>query len=141
MEDSVKAVESILNYKFKDKKLIEEALTHPSYTDGPSYQRLEFLGDSALGLAISAFFFSSYPDIGEGPLTDLRKANVSTERLARVAVRLGLYKYIRHNKVNSSTLGEKVLHTYISKFIPYIMVIVLVISNWRLGVKDKLSLD
>ncbi|XP_076933664.1 ribonuclease 3-like protein 2 [Bidens hawaiensis] len=108
MEDSVKAVESILNYNFKDKKLLEEALTHPSYTDGPSYQRLEFLGDSVLGLAISTFFFSSYPDIGEGPLTDLRKANVSTERLARVAVRLGLYKHIRHNKANLSALGEKV---------------------------------
>ncbi|KAI3675766.1 hypothetical protein L1987_85359 [Smallanthus sonchifolius] len=99
MEESIEAVEAILKYKFKAKKLLEEALTHPSYTDAPSYQRLEFLGDSALGLAVSKFFFTTYPDIAEGPLTLLRAANVCDEKLARVAIRLGLYKYIRYNNV------------------------------------------
>ncbi|KAI3810205.1 hypothetical protein L1987_19815 [Smallanthus sonchifolius] len=106
MEESIEAVEAILKYKFKDKKLLEKALTHPSYTDAPSYQRLEFLGDSALGLAISNFFFTTYPDIDDGQLTLLRAANVSTEKLARVAIRLGLYNYIRHNNV--TVLNDKI---------------------------------
>ncbi|KAI3675773.1 hypothetical protein L1987_85366 [Smallanthus sonchifolius] len=112
MEYSVAAVESILMYTFKDKKLLEQALTHSSYTDGPSYQpsyqRLEFLGDSALGLAISSFFFLTYPDIDSGKLSDLRAANVSNEKFARVAVHHGLHKYIRHSK-----LSDKVWEFYI----------------------------
>ncbi|XP_076928205.1 ribonuclease 3-like protein 2 [Bidens hawaiensis] len=99
MEYSVAAVESIIKYTFKDKKLLEQALTHPTFTEGPSYVRLEFLGDSALGLAISSFFFLTYPDIDSGKLSDLRAANVSNEKLARAAVHHGLHKYIRHTNL------------------------------------------
>ncbi|MFS7985390.1 putative ribonuclease III [Helianthus anomalus] len=101
MEYSVKAVESIIMYTFQNKKLLEQALTHPTYADGRSYQRLEFLGDSALELAISSFFYLTYPDIDAGKLSDLRAANVSNERLARVAVHHGVHKYIRHSKFES----------------------------------------
>ncbi|XP_076907490.1 ribonuclease 3-like protein 2 [Bidens hawaiensis] len=101
MEYSVAAVESIIKYTFKDKKLLEQALTHPTFTDGPSYVRLEFLGDSALGLAISSFFFLTYPDIDSGKLSDLRAANVSNEKLVGVAVHHGLYKYIRHSNLTN----------------------------------------
>ncbi|KAL6968928.1 Ribonuclease 3-like protein 2, partial [Sarracenia purpurea var. burkii] len=97
MADSVRAVERILNYRFRNKRLLEEALTHSSYTESASYQRLEFLGDSALGLAISNFLFLSYPDLDPGQLSLLRSANISTEKLARVAVRHGLHRYVRHN--------------------------------------------
>ncbi|CAL5390422.1 unnamed protein product [Camellia sinensis] len=105
MGDSVRAIEQLLNYRFNDKKLLEEALTHPSCTDSPSYQRLEFVGDAALGIAISNFIFLAYPDLLPGQLTLLRSANVSTEKLARAAVRHGLYKYVR---CNAAALDEKV---------------------------------
>ncbi|CAL5392107.1 unnamed protein product [Camellia sinensis] len=105
MDDSVRAIEQLLNYRFNDKKLLEEALTHPSYTDSPSYQRLEFVGDAALGIPISNFFFLAYPDLLPGQLSLLRSANVSTEKLARAAVRHGLYKYVRRN---AAALDEKV---------------------------------
>ncbi|GMP52373.1 hypothetical protein CsSME_00018215 [Camellia sinensis var. sinensis] len=105
MGDSVRAIEQLLNYRFNDKKLLEEALTHPSCTDSPSYQRLEFVGDAALGIAISNFIFLAYPDLLPGQLTLLRSANVSTEKLARAAVRHGLYKYVRRN---AAALDEKV---------------------------------
>ncbi|KAL7249231.1 hypothetical protein ACSBR1_011395 [Camellia fascicularis] len=105
MDDSVRAIEQLLNYRFNDKKLLEEALTHPSCTDSPSYQRLEFVGDAALGIAISNFIFLAYPDLLPGQLTLLRSANVSTEKLARAAVRHGLYKYVRRN---AAALDEKV---------------------------------
>ncbi|XAR56721.1 Ribonuclease III [Bertholletia excelsa] len=105
MDDSVAVVEWILNYRFKNKKLLEEALTHSSFPESASYERLEFVGDAALGLAVSNFLFRNYPDVDQGQLTLLRSANVSTEKLARVAVRHGLYNCVRRN---AAALDEKV---------------------------------
>ena len=110
MEASVEAVERIIKYKFKNKKLLEEALTHSSYTDSVSYQRLEFIGDAALGCALSNYVFLAYPSLDPGQLSLIRAANISTEKLARVAVRFGLYQYVRHN---ASALDDKVLNLVI----------------------------
>ncbi|XP_011014547.1 PREDICTED: ribonuclease 3-like protein 2 [Populus euphratica] len=105
MEASVFAVENILNYKFKNKRLLEEALTHSSYTDSASYQRMEFLGDAALGLALSNYVYLAYPQLDPGHLSLLRAANISTEKLARVAIKRGLYRFVRHN---ATALDDKV---------------------------------
>lgn len=105
MEASVFAVETILNYKFKNKRLLEEALTHSSYTDSASYQRMEFLGDAALGLALSNYVYLAYPQLDPGHLSLLRAANISTEKLARVAIKHGLYRFVRHN---ATALDDKV---------------------------------
>ncbi|PHT69571.1 hypothetical protein T459_24675 [Capsicum annuum] len=100
-------MEQLLKYQFKNRKLLEEALTHSSYPNSSSinYQRLAFIGDASLSLAISSYFFVTYPEIDCGKLTDLRAVNVSTEKLARVAVRHGLYNYLRRD---SAVLDEKV---------------------------------
>ncbi|XP_021755481.1 ribonuclease 3-like protein 2 [Chenopodium quinoa] len=100
-ERCVSAVEGILNYKFRNKKLLEEALTHSSSTTtkSVSYQRLEFLGDAVLGLAVANSVFLDYPNVDEGILHLLRCANTNTEKLARVAVRIGLYRYVRRNSL------------------------------------------
>jgi dsRNA-specific ribonuclease len=100
IEASVAAVEKIIGYKFKNKKLLEEALTHTSYPEAVSYERLEFVGDAALGLAISNYLFLTYTSVDPRQLSLLRSANVSTEKLARAAVRYGLYRYVRHNTVS-----------------------------------------
>ncbi|KAJ7963764.1 Ribonuclease 3-like protein 2 [Quillaja saponaria] len=105
MKGSVMAVENIINYRFKNKRLLEEALTHPSYPDSASYQRLEFLGDSALNDALSNHVFLAYPDLDPGHLSLIRAANISTEKLARVAIRHGLYRFLRHN---APSLDEKI---------------------------------
>ncbi|KAE8649377.1 hypothetical protein Csa_021568 [Cucumis sativus] len=102
-------IERILSYKFKNKKLLEEALTHSSYLNSPSYDRLEFIGDSAIGLAISTYFFPLYPDLNQGQLTLLSAANVSTEKLARVAVLHRLYSYVRRNADDLDDNAPKVL--------------------------------
>ncbi|XP_074580674.1 ribonuclease 3-like protein 2 [Curcuma longa] len=93
----VAEIENILGYTFRDKSLLVEAITHGSYAGHPSYQRLEFVGDAVLGLAVSNYLYEKYPDIGSDDLTAIRRANVSNERLARVAVRLGLYRFLRRN--------------------------------------------
>lgn len=89
-------VERLLRYQFCDRALLEEALTHQSFSDGAlSYQRLEFVGDAALGLAFSNFLYLTNPTLGPGALSTLRAANISTEKLARVAVRHDLYPLLR----------------------------------------------
>nr|XP_023891320.1 ribonuclease 3-like protein 2 [Quercus suber] len=100
---TIRAVEKILSYRFKDKSLLEEALTHSSYYNNNSgesfrsYQRLEFVGDTVLGLALSEYLYLEYPSLDAGQLSPLHDANVSNEKLARVAVRHHLDSYIRHN--------------------------------------------
>ncbi|XP_050370246.1 ribonuclease 3-like protein 2 [Argentina anserina] len=97
MNQAVVDVEMIVGYAFKTKRLLEEALTHPSHSDAVSYQRLEFVGDAVLSLAVSNHLFLAYPRIDQGNLSMLRSANVSTEKLARVAVRHELFRFLRHS--------------------------------------------
>ncbi|ONK66683.1 uncharacterized protein A4U43_C06F10890 [Asparagus officinalis] len=94
---NVAKVQWALGYNFCDPRLLEEALTHSSYLAHASYQRLEFLGNATLSLAFTNYFYLNNPDIGPGELTFLRGTNVSKEKLARAAVRLGLYRFVRCN--------------------------------------------
>ncbi|MBR1561372.1 MAG: ribonuclease III [Clostridia bacterium] len=87
-----------LGYAFKDPTLLETALTHPSFGGDhhvPHYQRLEFLGDAVLELAISRYLYFEFPEIDEGKLTRIRAGLVREETLCRAAQRLELGRYIR----------------------------------------------
>ncbi|XP_061373071.1 ribonuclease 3-like protein 2 [Gastrolobium bilobum] len=96
MEKLVLEVENIIGHRFKNKKLIEQALTHSSFPNAVCYERLEFIGDSALGFSMGNHLFLTYPNIEPGQLSLLRAANVSTEKLARLAIRHGFHRCIRH---------------------------------------------
>ncbi|KAF8009117.1 hypothetical protein BT93_J0188 [Corymbia citriodora subsp. variegata] len=98
---SVSAVEAILNYEFKTPALLEEALTHPSIPNATSYQRLEFLGDKVLNLVAGDHLFRAHPELDQGQLTKLVWVNVSTEKLARVAVRHRLYRFLKKQNVEA----------------------------------------
>lgn len=94
----MKALCSKLGYTFHDMKLLETALTHPSYGGDhhvPHYQRLEFLGDAVLELAISRHLYFEFPEVDEGKLTRIRAGLVREETLCRAARRLELGKHIR----------------------------------------------
>lgn len=81
-------MEDKLDYEFKDKALLTKALTHPSYASEnstKSYERLEFLGDSVLGLIISELLFEKFPDEQEGELARRRSALVCGSTLSKVA--------------------------------------------------------
>ena len=95
---SVDEVEEILGYQFNNKRLLEEAFTHASLGQGFSNERLEYLGDSVLNLLFTKEQYFEYPDLPRGALTRLRAANVDTEKLARVAVKHGLHRFLRHKK-------------------------------------------
>lgn len=88
----------MLGYRFRDAKLVMTALTHPSYGSDyrtQHYQRLEFLGDAVLELAISRYLFEKMPQGSEGRMTRMRAALVREETLAEAARRLEIGRLVR----------------------------------------------
>jgi ribonuclease-3 len=86
------ACERRIAYRFRDRRLLFQALTHSSIKtlDNPSNERLEFLGDSVLGLVMTEFLFNFFQDRDEGALTQIKSVVVSTTILAHASERLGL---------------------------------------------------
>ena len=91
------ALEKILGYEFKDKSLLEQALTHSSITTDISknYERLEFLGDRVLGVAMAHLLYKIFPNEPEGSLSPRHVRLVRKETVSAVARKLHLDKYIR----------------------------------------------
>ncbi|CAN4097500.1 unnamed protein product [Withania somnifera] len=95
----VEKVQEVTGYKFRNINLLHQAFTHSSFQERcESYERLEYVGDSVLNLLIAKEHYFLYPDLAPGMLTRLRAANVDTEKLARVAAKYDLHKYLRHKK-------------------------------------------
>ncbi|WP_315452771.1 ribonuclease III [uncultured Selenomonas sp.] len=89
-----------IGVSFHDLSLLDEALTHPSYTNEKKdaithNERLEFLGDAVLELASSTYLYVRFPDCTEGELTKMRASLVQSETLARLARQLDLGSYLR----------------------------------------------
>lgn len=96
-EPSVKQLAVRFNLGDIDLRLLQEAMTHSSYSNEhgvPSYERLEFLGDSILGMVTSKFLYTRYPQSPEGKLSKLKSIMVSAEYLAGFTRELGLDQYI-----------------------------------------------
>lgn len=100
MAESYEALEKALGLQFKNKDVLAEALTHRSYlNEAPKWphrhnERLEFLGDAVLELAVTEKLFREFPDRPEGELTVLRAALVNYQILAQVASGMELEKHI-----------------------------------------------
>ncbi len=93
-------LEKALGYKFRKRRWLEQALTHPSFSheqpeDTPDNQRLEFLGDAALGLIAASGLYEGHPDLPEGELTKMRSLLSSTKALAEIAREIALGTYLR----------------------------------------------
>jgi ribonuclease-3 len=91
--DSIRSLESRIGRCFRIKAHLVEALTHRS-ASRLNNERLEFLGDSVLGLVIADWLFEREPDANEGQLAQARANLVNTDRLHRAANKLGLGTYI-----------------------------------------------
>lgn len=74
-------IEEVLGYRFRQKGLLEEALTHPSCAKAYNNQRLEFLGDTVLGLMVAKLLFRQFPNEKEGGLAKRHAALVCGEAL------------------------------------------------------------
>jgi ribonuclease III len=93
-----------------DLELLERALTHRSYAYEhgglPTNERLEFLGDSVLGLVVTDALFHRHPDLTEGQLAKLRAAVVNMRALAQVGRTLELGRYVRLGRGEEATGGR-----------------------------------
>lgn len=98
MMENIKKFEENIGYTFKNKNYILEALTHSSYSnENKNYdfnERLEFLGDSVLGIIISDYLFKDEKKLPEGELTKLRANIVCEESLSEVAKQISLGDYM-----------------------------------------------
>ena len=110
---SLSELEGRIGYQFKDRYLLECALTHASFANEQKihrykdYERLEFLGDAVLEMVSSAFLYNEYPDKREGELTKLRASLVCEPSLADCARHLGIPEYIRLGKGEEAGGGRE----------------------------------
>jgi ribonuclease-3 len=101
-----------LNYQFRDEALLRLALTHPSVAHErgagtPHNQRLEFLGDAVLQLALTAKLYEQFPHLGEGPLTKARAHLVNRRTLAEKGQCLGLGHHLYLSRGEELTGGRE----------------------------------
>lgn len=92
-------VQEIVHWKFKDRALLLQALTHASYQKNrvtDCYQRLEFLGDAVLDYLITIQIYERFPQFDPGKITDMRSALVNNNLFAELAVKLKLHKLLLH---------------------------------------------
>ena len=96
----IKDLEAAIGYRFKDITLLQNALSHSSYANErwhdslKSNERLEFLGDSILGMVTAEYLYRNFPDRPEGDLTRMRADMVCERALAVVAERIGLGQHL-----------------------------------------------
>ena len=96
----IKDLETAIGYRFKNISLLQNALTHSSYANErwhdslKSNERLEFLGDSILGMVVAEFLYKTFPDRPEGELTRMRADMVCEKTLAAVAARIDLGQHL-----------------------------------------------
>ena len=111
MKASYRELEKAIGYRFKNKKRLNNALTHPSFrferegVEGDN-QRLEFLGDAAIGLVCAAYLYTVYPNMQEGELTKLRSRVASKEPLAEMAKACGMGEYLLLGKGENQSGGR-----------------------------------
>ena len=87
-------LERNLGYKFKDERLLKEALTHKSCRKPYSNERLEFLGDAVMDLLVGEYLFKKFSRTSEGDMSKLRAALVNEKSFAQMAGRLKLADFI-----------------------------------------------
>ena len=111
ISSNIELFEQKINYEFKNKEYILEALTHCSYSNEnknyPFNERLEFLGDSVLSIVISDYLFKKETKLPEGELTKIRANIVCEESLSEVSKNIHLGKYMLLGKGEEATGGRE----------------------------------
>ncbi len=113
--EAIEKLEETIGYKFKNQKLLKEALTHSSFANElraskkisiPCNERLEFLGDSVLSIIVSEHLYSAYNDFPEGELTKIRASIVQSSALAGYAASIELGNYLYLGRGEEKTNGR-----------------------------------
>ena len=113
MREKIQEFEKTIQYEFQDKSLIKQALTHSSYANeyrnGKCHhnERIEFLGDAVLELAVSEYLFQNYPKENEGQMTKIRSSLVCEFTLSQCARDISLGQYLYLSKGEEMTGGRE----------------------------------
>ena len=108
----IKDLENAIGYRFKNITLLQNALAHSSYANErwhdslKSNERLEFLGDSILGMVVAEYLYRNFPDRPEGDLTRMRADMVCERALAMIAERIDLGKHLLLGNGEESSGGR-----------------------------------
>ncbi len=112
MEKNLSKLEKILNFKFKNKDLLERTITHKSFNSSINYEKLEFLGDRVLDLIISKKLLDLYPKENEGILDKKLASLVNKNKCYEVGKSLKLQNFIlvgNYKKKTSTTIENKII--------------------------------
>ena len=107
MNKNIKTLEEQLGYKFEDKSLIIEALTHKSYKQPYDNERLEFLGDAVLDLIVGEYLFIKFRKSDEGKLSKIRASLVNEAGFHKLACALKLGDYILLSNAEENNGGRE----------------------------------
>ena len=104
-KETLQQIEQIIGYRFANRNLLSKAFTHSSAVENRflSNERLEFLGDSVLAVAICRTIFERFPGYLEGDLTKIKSMLVSRRTCADIAKQLGLQKFLKVGKGMTSS--------------------------------------
>lgn len=108
----IKELETAIGYRFRNISVLQNALTHSSCANErwhdslKSNERLEFLGDSILGMLVAEYLYRNFPDRPEGDLTRMRADMVCEKALARVAARIDLGRHLLLGKGEEQSGGR-----------------------------------
>ncbi len=106
MADALAALQERLQHRFQDPRLLARALTHRSFSSEHN-ERLEFLGDSVLNLAVAALLYQRLKDLPEGDLSRVRANLVKQDTLHKLAVELALPGLVRLGEGEARSGGHK----------------------------------
>ena len=112
MRESLRSLENSIGHSFADPALLQRALTHSSYANEnrasgcECNERLEFLGDSILGLCTADHLYRTFPQMPEGQMTRLRAEIVCEQSLYQTATAIGLGRYLLLGKGEESNGGR-----------------------------------
>ena len=117
-DKKINLLEEIISYNFKDKQLLKSALVHPSYVSEnkkklireiSDFERLEFLGDRVLGLAISSIIFKKFNKNNEGDLSKKLSYLVQKNFLHKISTKLKLEKFLKFSSKNNDKMNISIL--------------------------------
>ena len=108
---SLAELENSIGYKFKNKKLLDEAITHKSVNSDFNNERLEFLGDSVISLVVSEALHLKENSLDEGKLSIYRSRIVSRSSLSKAGLKIKLDKYLKAGSAlkNNQNLTETII--------------------------------
>ncbi len=145
-------LEDTIGYRFQDRQKLKTALTHSSALEGYDNEKLEYLGDRCIGLAIANYLFDEYPEYNEGSISIVSAYIVSNKNLQKIAekIKLGDYMFMGKTeyseaKKNQNTIAGKGVEALVGAVFldnKYFFITYPVIINlFEEVIKDSLQID